>query len=78
MNNLSDLVPSFQLYAVCVTCKRMERLVLTELIESCGPDTEIAAIRRRVRCQVCHIKTSNIRIVYVGPDNQVSAFHYRE
>jgi hypothetical protein len=76
MKVLADLVERFQLYAVCSDCERMERLDLGTLIVRLGGSLEISALRKRLRCGSCHVRTGDIRIVYVGENRKVSGFHY--
>lgn len=77
MQTIGDITGSFHLYAVCVTCSRMEQLPTARLIRDLGAETELADIRRRIRCNDCGARTTDIRIVYVGPDRSAAGFHYR-
>ena len=77
MQTLSDLIGNFQLYAVCVPCRRMVKLELPELRKKLGAATPLSHVRQRVRCRNCHMRTRDIRIVYVGPCGAAAGFHYR-
>ena len=77
MKCLADLVESFQLYAVCADCQRMEHVPLPALIERCGAATPIDEVRDRLRCRACGRRTGDVRIVYVGKSAALSGFHYR-
>lgn len=74
---MGDLIKSFQLYAVCTDCERMERVSIQRMIEAHGPDLTIDSIRCRLRCRQCRQRTGDIRIVYVGEQAKLSGFHYR-
>ena len=76
MQTLSDLLSSFQLYAVCVPCSRMVALNVAELSKRLGTRTPLHQIRRRVRCAQCGKRSADIRIVYVGPCGSAAGFHY--
>ncbi len=73
---LGELAKSFQLYAVCVDCERMERVAIAPLVARLGGETGIDAVRGRLRCSGCRQRTGDLRIVYVGCDSQ-TGFHYR-
>ena len=77
MQTLADLQSSFQLYAVCVSCERMERLPLAALIERLGSAFLVTDLRSKLRCQSCRKRTEDLRIVYVGPCESAAGFHYR-
>ncbi len=77
MQSLSDLVDSFHLYAVCETCQRQIKLDVETLIKRLGGDTEVHKMRSKLKCQVCHTRTEDLRIVYVGRKNQKAIFQYR-
>lgn len=77
MQTIKDLTTSFHLYAVCVTCARMEQLPIERLTNDLGSETSLADIRRRVRCKCCGVRSADIRIVYVGPCRRAAGFHYR-
>lgn len=77
MQTLADLKLSFQLYAVCVSCQRMERLPLAALIDRLGPQFLVTDLRAKLRCQSCQARTEDLRIVYVGPCESAAGFHYR-
>lgn len=77
MQTLEDLLESFHLYAVCVTCKRTVQLPIARLIDQVGAEVSAMEIRRRVRCSRCGERTGDIRIIYVGPDRAAAGFHYR-
>jgi len=78
METLADLVTHFELYAVCIECGRMERIDLAVAISRLGGDATVTDVRARVRCNTCHRRTRDIRIVYVGPDGSARGFHYRD
>ena len=77
MQTLADLKDSFHLYAVCVTCKRMEPLAIPALIDQLGRDYAVTRLRDRLRCKQCYPRTGDLRIVYVGPGANAAGFHYR-
>ena len=77
MQTLNDIKDSFHLYAVCVTCKRMEPLPIAKLIDRLGRDYPVTRLRDQLRCKQCHRRTGDLRIVYVGPDANAAGFHYR-
>ena len=77
MQTLSDLIESFHLYGVCETCQRVAKVDLQMLIDKLGPDYTVAQVRQRLRCQGCHTRTQNMRIVYVGPGGRAAGFNYR-
>lgn len=77
MKTLGDLIESFQLYAVCTDCERMERVAIQTLIDAYGEDLSIEAVRTRLRCNGCAVRTGDIRIVYVGEKGKLAGFHYR-
>ncbi len=77
MQTLADLAPHFELYAVCIACRRMVRLDLYRLIPRIGGSRTVADVRDRVCCRACGRKTHDIRIVYAGPCGGARGFHYR-
>jgi len=77
VQTLKDITASFHLYAVCVTCVRMEQLPVERLSQSLGPDTPLQAVRQRLRCRCCGVRSADMRIVYVGPGRAAAGFHYR-
>lgn len=77
MQTLADLIVSFQLYAVCTDCQRMERVPMQQLAERFGYDLTIDNVRRRLRCTGCDQRTGDIRIIYVGEQGRVAGFRYR-
>jgi hypothetical protein len=77
MKTLNDLIERFQLYAICTDCERMERVSIQHLVEHYGGDFLIEAVRQRLRCTSCRVRTGDIRIVYVGEKGKVAGFHYR-
>jgi hypothetical protein len=77
MQTLADLASHFELYGVCIACKRMARIDLHPLIQALGGGSTVAAVRERVRCRVCGARTRDIRIVYAGPCGNARGFHYR-
>ncbi len=74
---MGDLIKSFQLYAVCTGCERMERVSIEGMIEAHGSDLTIDSLRCRLRCRQCRQRTGDIRIVYVGEQAKMAGFHYR-
>ena len=77
MQKLADLADSFQLYAVCVQCERMEQMDIPALIEMLGEGTPVSTIRTRLRCRGCGTRTGDMRIVYVGERKRTAVFGYR-
>jgi ribosomal protein L37E len=77
MQTLADLVSHFELYAVCIACRRMVRLDLYRLIPRLGATRTVTDVRDRVRCRACGQRTHDIRIVYAGPCGSARGFHYR-
>ena len=77
MKTLGDLLESFQLYAVCTGCERMERVGIQKLVDAYGTDLAIEQVRTRLRCSGCSVRTGDIRIVYVGEKGKLAVFHYR-
>jgi len=77
MQPLTDLAGSFEVYALCPPCGRMEALGLDALIERFGPAVTIEALRPRLRCRCCGTRSQELRIVYVGPAGRTAVFHYR-
>lgn len=74
---MGDLIESFQLYAVCTDCERMEQVSIRKLIDAHGESLTIEQVRTRLRCSGCAVRTGDIRIVYVGEQGKLSGFHYR-
>jgi hypothetical protein len=72
MTTLDDLKSRFELYAVCIACRRMEKLDIPALIETFGGSYPVADVRARVRCKQCGLRTGDIRIAYGS-----GGFHYR-
>lgn len=77
MQTLADLAGHFELYAVCIRCKRMVRLDTHQLIQRVGGTCTIEAVRDRVRCRACGRRTQDIRLIYAGPCGGAGGFHYR-
>lgn len=77
MQSLSDMADNFHLYAVCETCQRQTKLDLEALIERLGGNTQVNIMRSKLRCRVCHTRTEDLRIVYVGRKDQKAIFQYR-
>ena len=77
MQTLADLAPHFELYAVCIACRRMVRLDLHRLIPRIGGAATVPDVRDHVRCRACGRRTRDIRIVYAGPCGGARGFHYR-
>ena len=77
MKTVGDLLESFQLYAVCTDCERMEQVLIERMIEAHGVDLSIDSLRCRLRCRQCRRRTGDIRIVFVGEKAKLSGFHYR-
>jgi hypothetical protein len=74
---LEDLQPSFQLYALCSDCNRMEAVDVRRLLELLPADTPMDAVRQRVRCKHCGVRTGDIRIIYTGHGENAAVFSYR-
>jgi hypothetical protein len=55
----------------------MERLALAALIDRLGLEFLVTDLRSKLRCQSCHTRTEDLRIVYVGPCESAAGFHYR-
>jgi hypothetical protein len=77
MQRLSDLVDSFEVYALCPPCGRMEALPVPALLERYGDDFDLDQLRARLRCRTCGEKSRELRIVYVGPAGRPVVFQYR-
>jgi uncharacterized Zn finger protein len=77
MQRLSDLYGSFEVYALCPPCGRMEALPLAALLERFGREVTLADIRPRLRCRECGHFSQELRIVYVGPEGRPIVFQYR-
>jgi hypothetical protein len=77
MKTMGDLIESFQLYAVCTDCERMEQVSIQKLIDTHGEELPIEQVRKRLRCRDCGMRTGDIRIVYVGEKGKLAGFHYR-
>jgi hypothetical protein len=77
MQTLSELASHFELFAVCIDCRRMVRVDLNELLQRLPGGMTIEAVRRRLRCRACGRRTGDIRIVYAGPCGSARGFHYR-
>lgn len=72
MTTLGDLEKRFELYAICIGCRRMERLDIAALITTLGASCSVGEVRSRVRCKQCGHRTGDIRIAYGS-----GGFHYR-
>jgi DNA-directed RNA polymerase subunit RPC12/RpoP len=77
MQTLAELASHFELFAVCIDCRRMVRIDLNELLQRLPGALTVEALRRRVRCRACGHRTGDIRIVYAGPCGSARGFHYR-
>ena len=77
MQNLTDLVDSFQVYGLCLPCGRMEPVPLRDLITRYGPGITVADLRRRLRCRCCGRRSHELRVIYVGPEGAAPSFRYR-
>ena len=75
---LTDLIKHFDLYGVCINCRRMEQLDIASLVAAGGSQLDVETIRTRVRCRRCSLRTCDIRIVYSGPCGHARGFHYRD
>jgi Zn finger protein HypA/HybF involved in hydrogenase expression len=75
---LADLIKHFELYGVCISCRRMEQVDLASIVAAGGSQLDIETIRARVRCRQCKRRTRDIRIVYSGPCGHARGFHYRD
>ena len=78
MQPLVDLVHCFCLYAVCAPCGRMERLAIPGLILQLGEHTTVSDVRLRLRRSACGERRQDVRVVYVGPDQESAGFGYRQ
>jgi hypothetical protein len=76
MQTLAELIESFQLYAVCETCNRVEEVPIDQLIKTNGGDYPIDRIRMRLYCRECQSRSQALRIVYVGPNRKSASFRY--
>jgi len=74
---LADLTRCFHLYAVCCDCERMISVCMKTAIERLGPAVTVNDVRQRLKCQQCGQRTSDVRIVYVGPCANAAGFYYR-
>jgi hypothetical protein len=77
MQRLSELAGSFEVYALCPPCGRMEALPLTALLDRFGRDVTLSDIRPRLRCRACGERSNELRVVYVGPEGRPVVFQYR-
>jgi len=77
MQRISELCGSFEVYALCPPCGRMEALPLAALLARFGPGVTLADIRPRLRCRDCGTRSQELRVVYVGPAGRPVVFHYR-
>jgi hypothetical protein len=77
MTTLDDLALRFELHAVCIACRRMERLDIAALIGRFGRTYPVTDVRARVRCRACGARTRDIRIAYAGTDGGARGFFYR-
>jgi hypothetical protein len=77
MQRLSELHGSFEVYALCPPCERMEALPLRALMNRFGMDVTLSDIRPRLRCRVCGERNHELRVVYVGPEGRPVVFQYR-
>jgi ribosomal protein L37E len=75
---LVDLIKHFELYGVCINCRRMEQLDIASMVAAGGSQLDVKTIRTRVRCRRCGLRTCDIRIVYSGPCGHARGFHYRD
>ena len=75
---LAELVKRFDLYGVCIDCRRMERVDVASIVAVGGSQLDVESIRARVRCSQCKRRTCDIRIVYSGPFGHARGFHYRD
>lgn len=77
MQRLTELRERFRVYALCVPCGRMEPVDLGAALAQLGEAGTVADLRERVRCRECGRRTRDVRVVYVGPEHRLAAFHYR-
>ncbi len=77
MQPLVELSRCFRIYAVCIPCGRMQLLVIDHLIGRLGDDATVSDVRSRLRCSQCGERRPDVRVIYVGPDQQVAGFRYR-
>jgi hypothetical protein len=75
---LTELIKHFELYAVCIDCRRMEPVDVASIVAAGGSQLDVETIRARVRCRQCNRRTRDIRIVYSGPCGHARGFHYRD
>lgn len=78
MQPLVELARSFRIYAVCIPCGRMELLAIEALISQLGGASTVSDVRARLRCRECGERRADVRVIYVGPDQQAAGFHYRQ
>ena len=78
MTTLAELIRHFELYGVCIECRRMERIDIASLIANGESALRVEQLRSRVRCRHCRRRTNDIRIVYAGPCGHARGFHYRD
>ena len=78
MQPLVELARSFRLYAVCIPCGRMELLAIEHLIRQLGGAATVSDVRARLRCRECGERRADVRVIYVGPDQQAAGFRYRQ
>ena len=76
MQTLAELRESFQLYAVCEPCQRVQEVSLTKLIQTNGASYRIDRVRLRLYCTQCETRSGALRIVYVGPNRRAASFRY--
>ena len=74
----AELIRHFELYGVCIECRRMERIDIASLIANGESALRVEELRSRVRCRHCRRRTNDIRIVYAGPCGHARGFHYRD
>ncbi len=78
MQPLVELARNFRLYAVCIPCGRMELLAIENLISRLGGTSTVSDVRARLRCRECGERRADVRVIYVGPDQQAAGFRYRQ
>ncbi len=78
MQPLVELAESFRIYAVCIPCGRMELLAIENLISRLGETSTVSDVRARLRCRECGERRADVRVIYVGPQQQAAGFRYRQ
>jgi len=77
MQLLVELSRCFHIYAVCIPCGRMQLLAIENLLRQLGDDATVSDVRARLRCTECGEHRPDVRVIYVGPDQEAAGFRYR-